>query len=215
MLKFSIKVLQFVDVNGKLREIGLLSVLEQYQFRQKLLSLYDYVAELTGDTSASYLLGNDLLFCQHVEGILQLFNLNLADVPVEGVVEFLFEHEDNSGIHHNSGLLVEMNFPDYSERKDDEVDFAETFNAETSMVDTLAALLTIEGSLKDVLTVANQFDPETLAQVLKVKADYERLANRTPEQQAQDRSKEVVERLKAKEEANSDPNDFLNALKNG
>lgn len=214
MLRFSEKIIQFVDIKGNLREINLLSVLERYTFRERLIKLFEYVDKLEGNTTASFLLGSDAIFIQHIQKILSLFNLELNDLPVAAVVEFLFEHEDSNGVHHAQGILVEMNFPVSDLVKEEkEADAVEIYNREKEMTDTLSTLFMLETSLKDVLEVADSFSPEMLANIIRTRADYEKLANRDPIEKSMDKSKKYLEKLQEREaEANQDNTAFLEAL---
>jgi hypothetical protein len=200
------KTTTFCDIRGNLRYLYPLSINNRAIFRQRLMDLDQYVTNGEfGEILISNILEQDPIFRQYIDACLAVFGLSTEDLPIEGVIEFLFPHVDAQGNEHDSGLLVELNFPPV-QKSDETLEFDQGF------YETLASLWGAQEDLESAIRLMDQLTPEMFAELAKVKTKQDRL--RDPKVRAQEKTKEKIKKRLEKKTSVADFQDFLNKAKN-
>lgn len=166
MINISPKKLYVEQTDGKLKAISKLSIRDTEEFRQLLNELnHEVTKECYQNLSFSAGYISQPIFTNIIDRLLALVGLSVDLIDSDSLFNLLFPHELPDGSYERQGLLVRHILGEI--KGGSSVD-AESVNYYAKLIGDLWASTS---NLKDVLLAIDEFDYDSVVEVLKYKAE--------------------------------------------
>lgn len=169
---------EFADRTGAIRQTGGCSLVGRFEFGRRLEQLRDLLQELEPEQVWADEYQRDGRFKHVVDRLLALNGLNVDWLTLDMVSTLLFGRVDEEG-NILSGWLIELNQPRTQSTKGEP----------TTLAESLAGL---SESLTEALELAQELPAHLLIDIAHARGEM----NKTPEQQAEDKKRQVFEDLR-------------------